>query len=394
MSLQNEIRRAPRAILAILLIPLTFLPSLVMAALKVRLFRISVLSRIGHLAIEPDCYLKERELGRQPFARPIFLQRTNAPPANATMLEHWRKYIAYPKNPLLLEILRLFYIYPYLKFRATGYAGPVKETAGSYAVAAAWGMRPPLIALTPEEIARGEAELRRMGVPAGAWFVCVHTREAGYAPHDDDEHAYRNSPIADYRLATEAIAARGGWCIRMGDPSGEPMQPMANVIDYAHSEFRSEWMDVFLCARCRFFLGNTSGLFMVPTVFGVPVALANMAPHGCVYALRPTDLSIPKHVIGRDGGEMTAAEIFASPIADFRHTRQFAEAGVRVRDNTPEEIRDLALEMLDRLEGTAAYTEDDEQRQADFAALLRPGHYSYGSVARVGRDFLRANPPT
>ena len=52
---------------------------------------------------------------------------------------------------------------------------------------------------------------------------------------------------------------RGAWCLRMGDPSMRPMPRAPRVIDYAHSAIRSDWMDVFLCARCRFFIGNTSG---------------------------------------------------------------------------------------------------------------------------------------
>jgi len=58
-------------------------------------------------------------------------------------------------------------------------------------------------------------------------------------------------------------------------------------------------------------------------------------------------------------------------------------------DNSPEEIRELALEMLDALEGRAAYSQDDLTLQQRFHALIRPGHYAYGSTSRIGRDFLR-----
>lgn len=392
MNLPAELARAPQTILAVLIAPLTFLPSIVMAALRVKLLRISRLDRIGHLAIEPDCYIKDMRLGRVPFSRPIFVQRNDAPPANATLLDYWRAFVGIPPNRVAAAFLRLFYIYPYLRFRATPYAGPVRETARSYATIAAWGPRAPLLTLRPSDLVRGERELRRMGIPAGAWFVCIHAREPGYPGYtsaDDDEHAYRNCVIASYRLAMEQVVARGGWCVRMGDPSGQPITPMPGVIDYAHSPFRSDWMDIFLCAQCRFFLGNTSGLFMVPTIFGVPVALAHMAPLGCVYALHSTDLSIPKHFLDASGREFSPAELMASAIGSYRHTRQYAEQGVTVLDNTPEEIRDLVVEMLDRLDGTATYDEGDSTRQKTFRALLRPGHYSYGSVAGIGRDYLR-----
>ncbi|MBV9834111.1 MAG: hypothetical protein JO055_06885, partial [Alphaproteobacteria bacterium] len=58
-------------------------------------------------------------------------------------------------------------------------------------------------------------------------------------------------------------------------------------------------------------------------------------------------------------------------------------------NNTPEEILALAQEMLERLDGRAVYTADDEARQDKFRALFAKGHYSYGAASRIGRDFLR-----
>ena len=45
--------------------------------------------------------------------------------------------------------------------------------------------------------------------------------------------------------------------------------------------------------------------------------------------------------------------------------------------------------MMERLEGRARYTEEDEELQTAFRRLFRPGDYSYRAVARIGRGFLR-----
>jgi hypothetical protein len=44
---------------------------------------------------------------------------------------------------------------------------------------------------------------------------------------------------------------------------------------------------------------------------------------------------------------------------------------------------------MDRLEGKAVYTTDDERLQQVFRSLLRPEHYCYGAAGRIGRNFLR-----
>ena len=62
--------------------------------------------------------------------------------------------------------------------------------------------------------------------------------------------------------------------------------------------------------------------------------------------------------------------------------------GIKVEDNTPEEINELVLEMLDKLEGKIKYTEEDEALQERFKALPTP----YGTNpanCRIGREFLR-----
>jgi putative glycosyltransferase (TIGR04372 family) len=170
----------------------------------------------------------------------------------------------------------------------------------------------------------------------------------------------------------------------------KPLAPEPGIIDYAHSSLRCDWLDVFLCASCRFFLGGASGLCLVATVFGVPSAVANQALPVLTHAIGKGDLLIPKLLwSSKLGRHLTLPEIASSPFANARLAHCFEHTGIEVRDNDPQDIQDLALEMLAEVEGS--FVEDDEDRrvQASFQALVRPGHYSYGAVSRFGRCFVR-----
>src|SRR5262249_733686 len=112
--------------------------------------------------------------------------------------------------------------------------------------------RPPLVELSAADTERGRHCLRTLGVPEDAWFVSLDVGEAGFHTFDFND-AFRNADIGSYLPALRSIAARGGWVIRLGNPGMEPLPALPNAIDYAHSKERSDWMDVFLCARCRFF---------------------------------------------------------------------------------------------------------------------------------------------
>jgi len=168
------------------------------------------------------------------------------------------------------------------------------------------------------------------------------------------------------------------------------IQPMEKVIDYAHLDARSDWMDVFLCASCKFFLGSASGLFHVASVFGKPSGVANQAPLSSVLQFGRNDVAIPKLLWSEcNERHLTFPEVLSADAGNFRFTDLYEKHRVRPVENTAEDIRDLALEMLERSQNRAVYTPEDEELQRRFKALMRPGHYSYGGINRVGRDFLR-----
>jgi putative glycosyltransferase (TIGR04372 family) len=174
----------------------------------------------------------------------------------------------------------------------------------------------------------------------------------------------------------------------MGHPQMKPLPRMRHVVDYVHTPLRSDWMDVFCLASCRFFLGDTSGPFNASFVFGVPCALANFIAigHG-PYSAR--DVWIPKRYRSvREDRDLTFPEMFRRPLRSFARTEEYEAAGIAWVNNTPEEIRELTVEMLDRLEGRLSYSPDDERLQQQFQSLvaLEP---LYRTTARVGRDFLQ-----
>ncbi len=385
--LKKLARRPVQTLAAPILILLYLIPSLFVLASRFRFVIDSRPDRIGHLAAEFDCFLKEMALGIRPSVRPVCLLSA-AEVANPCLLECWGERIGLVHGRVARALLRPFLYFPYLRIELLETVTALGETASYPSVLAKWGSRAPLLALEREHEMRGEEALRKLGIPEDAWFVCVHSREGGYSPRDEHIHAYRNSAIGDYGLAMEAIVERGGWCVRMGDATMAPLPETKGVVDYARSSLKSDWMDIFLCARTRFFLGNTSGLCIVSTIFGRPSALANMAPLAAAYPVGASDIGIPM-LLERSSGEVVPfGEALSDSMADFRWADLYRENGLRTVNNSPEEIRDLAVEMLDRLEGKPRDDERAERLQQAFRDHYRPGHYTYGAASRMGSAFL------
>ena len=335
-----------------------------------------------------DTYVKMDILGRRSTARPIVLADK---PANKCYLDYWRRYLPdMITDPLAIKLLS-----PLAKY-LEDQLGAVMDSSGKQvyafhtwqrAVQEQWESegRGPLLTLTKSDHERGWECLQALGVPPEAWFVGLHVRDdTGIG---NPANCVRNSDITTYRLAIESIVARGGWVIRMGDPSMKPLPPMSHVIDYIHSEFRSDWMDVFLWARCRFFIGTNSGPIVVPPTFGVPCVITNWTSLG----LRPwfnKDLLIFKLNWSKSEARyLNFKEVISSALGLIESNEYLASVGVRLVDNTPEEINDVVVEMMDKLDGKIVYSKGDEELQERFNKLYINNHRM--ANARIGRDFLR-----
>ena len=107
------------------------------------------------------------------------------------------------------------------------------------------------------------------------------------------------------------------------------------------------------------------------------------------------------HVLANNNQKLRLSEIVSSEIVRGLTTESFKSKGIKLVENSPEEIRDVALEMADRLEGTWIPDENDEKLQDKFWKIFtsesKTQFSAYGTVlhgeirARYGAKFLREN---
>lgn len=354
--------------------------------------------RIGHLALEPDCLLKEQALGRIPRRRWILLAPAKHV-ANDHLLAIWRPHFIVVQNEMACFLIGSMSGGGVMRYDIGHYLRAKGTTQDAYRIYSEWGSRPPLLKLSAADDAWGDRMLAQLGIPDGAWFVCVHTREAGFSPMDEEIHSHRNSRIENTLPAIDEIVRRGGWVIRIGDSTMGALPPMRRVIDYAHHALKSPRLDVLLCARARFILGNTSGIALVGSIFGVPCALANMIPASTLW-FNGFDISIPKLLWSQGQGRLLRIdEMLDLPLANFQYAALYRNAGIVPVENTAEEIALLASEMLDRLAGQFVEAAEDAGRANLVRRLFKPGHYAFGSAASMATLFLRHHadllpPPT
>ena len=347
--------------------------------LGLRFFPIASFSNIGPLGLL-DTYVKAEILGITPPRTNVILGAREEF-ANPAYLRYWEKYCSLITHPRTIALLTPLSRCLEERSNQLWCGGKDMRNVATIGRAAQlqWEAegRGPLLELSAEHRERGYRLLRELGVPEGAWFVGLHVREG------KDRINLRNADVTAYCLAIEEIAKRGGWVLRVGDRSMRPLPSWPNTIDYVHSGKREDWMDVFLWAEGRFFIGTGSGPQLIPPTFGRPVAIANYGPIPTLVCGK-NDILLPKQYRSeKDGRYLMLAERMQPNYAFNESTGAFAKFGIRVVDNTPEELRELVVEMIDRLEGRHAETEQERAIQARFAELAATHRFYPVKIARA-----------
>lgn len=346
--------------------------------------------RFGPFISEPDKLL--RLTRDDPHNRPRVLFGVVGPVCNRAVLQLLRSKLTIIESPLLYHsMMRALNSSRRLKERRfLSTQRDVEDYAQAFA-------GPPVLQLPTDLEQKCRTYQRSRGQTDSAWHICIHARDDAFLRHafpdtDWTYQAHRNCRIGSYLPAAKAVTERGGYVYRMGAHVEVPLGDVddARIVDYAVTDQDDE-LDVGLIASSRFFLGSTSGLYSLATSLSVPVAMANVLPLDIVpYSRR--DMFIPKLLRRRADGriltfrEMADIGIF-SPSGGGGDAKFYHAANLEVIDNSPEEIRDLALEMLDRLDGIPPQQGAVEAQAAFKRRFL--GHLDgFENFADIGGRFI------
>ena len=332
-------------------------------------------SRLGHLVGNTECYLCEKDAGIQPKAFDIW---ASIGTSNECIEKKYRKLLhIYPTwlVSIVSKVNVMFSGWDKHYIRTTQLDRDVNNL---------WEIYSPHIGFTELEERKGQALLRSLGIQEGAKWVCLFVRDSAYLKAkmpglDFSYHDYRDSDIDDCIPAVKKLVENGYYVVRMGEIVEKSFD---TAIDYSLSGKRTDFGDLYLCAKCKFFFGTSSGLMAIAQAFYRPVGVINYVPleYLPTYA---NGLAIWKHHF-KDGKELSVEEI--GEAGKFMSSRQFEAAGITLKDNTPTEIYELADEMCNRLDESQTEFWDKFPRSLENEKPL------HGNIRlRIGREFLKSH---
>ncbi len=262
---------------------------------------------------------------------------------------------------------------------------------------------------------RARTIMEPFGLPRDATFVCVHVRDVAFhAPvtRADGNNTIRSADVMTYVPAIEYLVRQGFWVVRLGEAGVKPLPPMDRVIDYARSPAKSAFLDVLLIAECEFFVGSSSGLSHLATIFNKFMLMANTLPLESV-GWGSRTFWLPKLIYSRrEQRYLTYPELLASDTRRFRRATSYviypepAARGIGafhraqsyvarqldVHDTPAKDILDGTQELHRWYLGDPGYSEEDVRAQRAFTDLFPPHYIGYGTRSRICASFIRNHP--
>lgn len=331
-------------------------------------------NRIGHLACEPDSWLRQRGQNNNIDSKKLSLFICNGEICNLAFFEVLKRYITIVESdffhrlhrtrPELLsdefyrkmpyDLMSVYYARRNEQKIQKGISGVMyKNMSDIYAKSSQ------VVELTHDEKVNATKHLNQLGLDSMTKLVCLHVRDSEYLTQKSKKnfsyHDYRDADINNYLPAINYLIGQGYTVIRIGTVSNQHLDiESPGYIDLPRITSVKELtypVDVFLLSQCCFFIGTTSGPSSLAAVFDTPTLSINSAPICHHYGAKSR--SIFKHI--KRKGEtlnfiriaqgMTLSDMSETKIIDCFDFKEISDNELVYVENTPEDILEAVIEF-------------------------------------------------
>jgi putative glycosyltransferase (TIGR04372 family) len=240
----------------------------------------------------------------------------------------------------------------------------------------------------------GYSYLKKKGLNKNDWFITLHVREGG-TKNDHDSESFRNSNINSYLNAIKFVTDRGGYVFRMGDKNMSNLPNLKNVINYASSNEKSQALDIFLGAKSKFCIATSSGYYIIPYLFGVPILMTNTISTLDYWLLREGDYLLPRKIYcEKTKKNLKLNKSLNLPYAIISNNLDYHLKNLRIKiiPNTSEEICDSVKEMFESV--INKNTIKNDKLNQNFQKIMNKSMLNYTSLklnalAKIPKKFLQ-----
>ncbi len=353
--------------------------------------------RIGHFAADVEAFLCASSINSD-LHKSFDIYFCNKNICNMQLFCMWRRVIRiYPGVVLWKALIRGF---EYCGVGKTHVLN-VSNLWGSYKL---FTKNTTHIQFTPDEEMKGFNLLTKIGMRYGSPWVCIHNRDSKYLeakfPYSNFRYQdYRNFSVESFKATAVDLSSKGFFVIRIGNVVEEKISFASDrVIDLHDTGYDSDFAVLYLLSKCVLYLGSDSGVACVPKIFGLPVSYINYSLTQLYVMVEQNSYKAPfitKHLWCKNRMRLISLkEIFELGLEGATETSDFERVGVVPISNSQDEVRALANENLQRMDGTWLSTTEDIELQIKIWNIYKKysKRNSWDDIKVLfGADFLRAS---
>lgn len=354
-------------------LPLVFFIRFFSLVIPIRLGYFYV-ERIGHFAKDVELYLAEKTLNSQ--IKTIDLFFIGGKSSNSFLLKLVKRKITanrlvsimHTANKLLPNNEKYEYI-PHVEKQenTSDLKGLLPKTK-------------PHLSFTDKEDKTANAFLKSIG--CNKKFVCLSVRDSAYLKETFPDnnfsyHNYRDSEIETYISSIEYLLENDFFVIRMGKIVNDSLDiKHDNFLDYASSDLKNDFLDIWLMANCEFCISTSTGLDEIADIFRAPIVYVNALPIANYSSWNPGCIWTPKTIVSKKDmmpisidGLINTGAIGLPERGDYQALLD--EKDLTYINNTEDEILDGVIEMVTKLNGEWEYSHKRKARQKAFWEKLK-----------------------
>ncbi len=228
---------------------------------------------------------------------------------------------------------------------------------------------------TNYENSKGEILLNKFGLKKGQKFICLAVRDKKFSKikseilstDNEEVNNFRNYEIENFLSAAEFCTKKGLFVFRMGKSAQQKINtnnPM--IIDYANSELKSDFMDIFLGSNCEFSISTSYGFDSIPYVSNKPMAMITVPVVDFRAHSKRIFILSRRHVDVRTGLDLSLKEIFMRGLAFADTTDYYSKQKVKIIEPNADEIKDFIIEFYNKIYKKQDFSKDEVQLQEKF----------------------------
>jgi len=206
------------------------------------------------------------------------------------------------------------------------------------------------IEIPKNDIEKGYKFLESLGIKKGSKFVCVAFRDKSYLEKrfpkaDYRYHDYRNANINNFVKSAKYLVSKGYYVFRMGREVEKKINfNHPKMIDYATSNFQSDFLDAFLSHECHFYISTGFGAENFALIFRKPIIYCSFVHFDVVNTFNNKSITIFKNYILKKK-KLSLREIYNKNLIAV-DSNKLKKANIKLKENTPKEILETIKEML------------------------------------------------